>query len=75
MPKSKYEPPVGRWAGNHATARYIGISPMCLHRWKRDPRIGFPAATVILDREYNNLQEVDAWMKARVINRFSKETA
>lgn len=57
----------GRWLRNAPLARYMGISAMSLWRWKRDPALNFPAATVINGIEYNDIQVVDQWMKERVV--------
>jgi hypothetical protein len=72
----KYEPPHrGRWAGNHGTARYIGITPMCLWRWKNSPKVKFPRGTIINGREYNDLDVVDDFMRAGTINRIDEKVA
>jgi len=56
----------GRWVRNGGLADYLNVSKMTLWRWKRDPSLGFPAAAVINDIEFNNLDKVDAWMESRV---------
>jgi hypothetical protein len=63
----------GRWARNAATARYLRISKMSLHRWKRDPRLNFPPAAVINNIEYNDLNKIDDWMESNTVVRL-KET-
>jgi predicted DNA-binding transcriptional regulator AlpA len=62
---------VGRskWLRNVALAKYIGVSNMCLYRWKRDPSLNFPAATVVNGIEYNDIDAVNEWMKQRVVKR------
>lgn len=64
-----------RWTRNSATARYLGVSNMCLWRWKRDARLAFPDPAVINGIEYNNLNLVDQWIKARVVSRVAREAA
>ena len=59
----------GRWLRNVALAKYIGISYMTLWRWKLDPKLDFPAATVINGTEYNDIDAVDNWMRKRVVKR------
>lgn len=54
-----------RWARNGATARYLDITRMTLNRWKKDPKLDFPAASVINGIEYNNLDAIDAFMAQR----------
>jgi hypothetical protein len=65
----------GRWARNAATARYLHISDMTLWRWKRDPKLGFPAAAVVNNIEYNNLNKIDDWMESNVVSQLNKEIA
>jgi hypothetical protein len=65
----------GRWTRNSATARYLGVSNMCLWRWKRDARLAFPDAAVINGVEYNDLDAVDKWIRSRVVSRFAKKAA
>lgn len=64
-----------RWVRNRTTARYLNISDMTLWRWKRDARLAFPDAAVINGTEYNDLDAVDKWLRARVVNRFAKKAA
>jgi hypothetical protein len=54
-----------RWARNGPTARYLDITRMTLNRWKKDPKLGFPAASVINGIEYNNVAAIDAFMAQR----------
>jgi hypothetical protein len=42
---------------------------MTLWRWKRDPSLGFPPASLINNREWNDLDQVDDWMAARAMSR------
>ncbi len=58
----------GRWVRNKALAEYLGITTMSLWRWKRDPKLAFPPATVVNDIEYNDLDAVDDWMRSRVVD-------
>ena len=55
----------GRWARNAELARYLNISAMSLWRWKRNPTLNFPAASIINGIEHNDLDIVDAWMDSR----------
>jgi hypothetical protein len=59
----------GKWLRNSALARYIGVSNMCLWRWKRDPKLDFPAATVVNGIEYNDIDRIDEWMRSRLVKR------
>jgi hypothetical protein len=61
-----------RWARNAVVARYLGISTMCLWRWSRDPKLGFPPPSNINGIDYTDLNLIDAWMKRRVIDRTKK---
>jgi predicted DNA-binding transcriptional regulator AlpA len=58
-----------RWARNKSTASYLGISVMTLWRWKHDPTLGFPPATVINSIEHNDLDAVDGWMQSHAVTR------
>jgi hypothetical protein len=42
---------------------------MTLWRWKRDPKLNFPAASLINNVEWNDLDAVDDWMAARAVSR------
>jgi hypothetical protein len=64
--EDEQKPP--RWARNAALARYLNISPMSVWRWARDPELKFPQPSVINNISYTNLDEVDAWLRARVVD-------
>jgi hypothetical protein len=55
----------GRLANNSDTARYLGISPVTLWKWKQDPAMAFPAGYTIKNREINDLNAVDDWLLER----------
>jgi predicted DNA-binding transcriptional regulator AlpA len=57
-----------RWIRNADLARYLGVSSMCLWRWVRDPELGFPQPTVIGRYSYTDLDQVNAWMRSRVVD-------
>ena len=57
-----------RWTRNSALARYLNVSRMCLWRWQRDPRLNFPQPTVINKYSYTDLNQVDSWMRSRIVN-------
>jgi hypothetical protein len=65
----------GRWARNKQTAEYLNISVMTLWRWKRDPKLGFPAAAVVNGIERNDLDLVDEWMASNVAAKRQVELA
>jgi predicted DNA-binding transcriptional regulator AlpA len=56
-----------RWVRNSELAKYLGVSKMTVWRLKRNPELGFPPPAKIHDIEFNDLDQVDAWMEARVI--------
>jgi hypothetical protein len=56
----------GRWARNKETADYLNISVMTLWRWKRNPKLKFPAAAVVNGIERNDLDAIDYWMASNV---------
>jgi hypothetical protein len=55
----------GKWLRNGQLARYLGISNMTLWRWKHDPDLNFPDASVVNNVEFNNVDRVDEWMGTR----------
>jgi hypothetical protein len=61
--------PAPRWTRNSAVARYLNVSAMCLWRWQRDPKLNFPQPTVINKYSYTDLNQVDEWMRERVVDR------
>ena len=65
----------GRWARNAALARYLNVSDMTIWRWKKNRKLNFPAPAVINGIEYNNLDAVDAFMKAHTVVRTVEEAA
>ena len=62
----------GKWLRNGQLARHFGVSNMTLWRWKRDPDLDFPDASVINGIEFNNLDTCDEWMRKRRGKRQSK---
>jgi hypothetical protein len=58
-----------RWARNAQTARYLGVSDMTLWRWKRDADLKFPTASTIRNVEYNDLDQIDEWMRSQAVRR------
>jgi hypothetical protein len=61
-----------RWAGNRNTAKHLGVTEMTLWRWKRNPKLNFPIASEVNGIERNDLNEVDAWLKARATSRIKE---
>jgi predicted DNA-binding transcriptional regulator AlpA len=66
-PRSKAESEA-KWLRNAALARYLGISRMALWQWQRDPDMGFPQPTRINEISYTDMNEIDAWMRSRVVD-------
>ena len=58
-----------RYARNKELAAYIGVTSMCLWRWKRDPELQFPPAAEINGIEYNDLNLIDEWLRKRAVDR------
>ena len=61
------DPTTPRWVRNAALARYLNISAMCLWRWQRDESLGFPQPSKVGKTSYTDLNDVDAWMKKRIV--------
>ena len=66
-PRSKAESEA-KWLRNAALARYLGVSKMALWNWQHDPGMGFPQPTRINDISYTDMDQVNAWMKERVVD-------
>jgi hypothetical protein len=45
---------------------------MTLWRWKHDPALGFPPASLINNVEWNDLDLVDDWMAERAVRTNNK---
>lgn len=45
------------------------VSAMTIWRWERDPKLTFPPPTVINGRKYWNRDDVNEWMRRRVIRK------
>jgi len=56
--------PHRRWVRNGELANYLGVSKMTLWRFKHDASFKFPAASVINNIEFNDLDKIDVWMEA-----------
>jgi len=65
--------PTKKWLRNSELSRYLGVSAMTIWRWKRDPALNFPAATVVNKIEYNDIDAVDRWMRQRIVKRHGGE--
>jgi hypothetical protein len=63
-----------RWTRNAALARYLNVSGMALWRWQRDPELSFPQPSVINGIKYTDLNQIDEWMRQRVVARTVKAT-
>lgn len=48
---------------------------MCLWRWQRDPAKGFPQPSRINGLDYTDLNKVDEWMRARVVDLAARDAA
>lgn len=49
--------------------RRYGVSSMSLHRWLKDPRLGFPRPTYIARRRYWRLSQLRRWEIDRAAGR------
>jgi hypothetical protein len=45
--------------------RRYGVCSRTLARWDQNPSLGFPAPTVINNRKYRRLAELQAWERVR----------
>jgi predicted DNA-binding transcriptional regulator AlpA len=58
-----------RWANDKQTAAYAGVTTVCIWNWDKDESLGFPPAVRIGRKKLRNLDEVDAWLRARTVRR------
>jgi len=68
-------PPTPRLVGNAALARYLGVTPMTIWRWKRQPDLHFPPTIVINGVSYNSLNEIDAWLREHRVDYAAKKSS
>jgi hypothetical protein len=66
---SRKDGPGRRWVRNKRLAEYLDVTEMTVWRWKRDARLKFPLSSVINGIEYNDLDQIDEWLKARAVSR------
>lgn len=52
-----------------ALTKRLGVKPVTVHRWRKRPDLGFPAAIKIGDRVFFNLAEVEFWIAAKTASR------
>jgi predicted DNA-binding transcriptional regulator AlpA len=75
---TKKQPPAlttPRWVRNAALARYLNVSAMCLWRWQRDPSLCFPQPSKIGATSYTDLNEIDRWMRDRVVAKMQRKAS
>jgi predicted DNA-binding transcriptional regulator AlpA len=58
-----------RLARKAATARYLNRGDMTLWRWMHNETLHFPKPIKIGNAEYLNLDEVDEWLRQRIVER------
>lgn len=49
--------------------RELGVSLMTLWRWSHDPKLKFPRAKKIRERNYRDRRELEAWKRGRIAAR------
>ncbi len=64
-----------RWVRNKQLCQFLGTTAMTLWRWQRSPNLGFPQPSVINGIQYTDIEEVERWMRARVVTQLSREVA
>ena len=66
--------PGQRWANDKQTAAYAGVTTVCIWNWDQDESLGFPPAVRIGRKKLRNLDEIDAWLRARTVRRVVRVT-
>ena len=61
-----------RLVRNAGLSRYLNVSDMALWRWKRDSALACPPSFVIHEIEWNDLDEWDAWLRARAVSHLDR---
>jgi hypothetical protein len=56
-------------------ARRYGVHILTLSRWDASETLGFPRPLTINNRKYRRIAELEAWERARVVQRANKQTA
>jgi hypothetical protein len=65
--------PGQKWGNDRQVARHCGITIPTLITWDNDPTLNFPPATWVGRKKFRNLEEVDAWLRARTVRRVRRE--
>jgi hypothetical protein len=61
QPTETVEPPTGDLVPDTRVIREFGISSMTLHRWTHDPKLGFPPAIKIRNRNFRSRKQLEAF--------------
>ena len=64
--------PGTRYARNAQLAKYIGVTPMTIWRWKRNAKLKTPKSLMVGAIEFNDLQEWDDWLRRHAVSRVEK---
>jgi hypothetical protein len=62
-----------RYLRNLPLSRHLGVTTMCLWRWKHDESLNVPPASIINGIEYNDIQLWDKWFADRALNMTREE--
>lgn len=66
-----HKPQEPQWLTAARLAEMLGVSTMTIWRWSHEKKYGclkFPRPAVISDRRYWNRDEINAWMRDRVVD-------
>jgi hypothetical protein len=66
------QPNDGALLPDKLVARRYGIHILTLSRWDANETLGFPRAVSINNRKYRRIAELEAWERARVVQRATK---
>ncbi|MEY9136337.1 excisionase family DNA binding protein [Bradyrhizobium diazoefficiens] len=64
-----------KYLRNAELAKYLNVTKMTLWRWQRDRALRFPQPSVIHGISYTDVEQIDQWMKARVVDRARSKVA
>ena len=63
-----------KYGTRKSLAEHCGVTVMTTWRWGKNPELNFPKPAIINNIPYFDFDEVDAWMRSRVVDRIKAAT-